>query len=101
MQNSLHPYGLPTRLGTGCRFLGTILISFVVMTSAAVVDAKEPMAIFHVGNSLTDQAYGMHDIASCVIEKQYAVADAEQDAGILRDDMQQGLGTAFRALFST
>jgi hypothetical protein len=25
--------------------------------------AAEPVAIFHVGNSLTDQAYGMHDIA--------------------------------------
>jgi hypothetical protein len=28
-----------------------------------MADAKEPLAIFHVGNSLTDQAYGMHDIA--------------------------------------
>ena len=28
------------------------------------VRAAEPVAIFHVGNSLTDQAYGMHDIAA-------------------------------------
>jgi hypothetical protein len=27
------------------------------------VPAAEPVAIFHVGNSLTDQAYGMHDLA--------------------------------------
>jgi hypothetical protein len=25
--------------------------------------AAEPVAVFHVGNSLTDQAYGMHDLA--------------------------------------
>jgi hypothetical protein len=30
----------------------------------ATLGAAEPVAIFHVGNSLTDQAYGMHDIAA-------------------------------------
>ena len=31
--------------------------------AATPAEAKEPVAVFHVGNSLTDQAYGMHDIA--------------------------------------
>lgn len=30
---------------------------------AAEAGAGEPVAVFHVGNSLTDQAYGMHDVA--------------------------------------
>ncbi len=34
-----------------------------VRLSAGPVVAAEPVAVFHVGNSLTDQAYGMHDIA--------------------------------------
>lgn len=38
--------------------LATILLALPVAAAAA-----EPVAIFHVGNSLTDQAYGMHDIA--------------------------------------
>jgi hypothetical protein len=33
------------------------------LLGAVAAEAKEPVAIFHVGNSLTDQAYGMHDIA--------------------------------------
>jgi hypothetical protein len=33
------------------------------MLGAVAAEAAEPVAIFHVGNSLTDQAYGMHDIA--------------------------------------
>jgi len=36
----------------------------VPLLFAAASDAKEPLAVFHVGNSLTDQAYGMHDIAA-------------------------------------
>ena len=40
---------------------------FVMVIAAAravsASDAQTPLAIFHVGNSLTDQAYGMHDIA--------------------------------------
>jgi hypothetical protein len=31
--------------------------------STAPSRGAEPVAIFHVGNSLTDQAYGMHDVA--------------------------------------
>ena len=34
-----------------------------LLLGAVAAEAKEPVAIFHVGNSLTDQAYGMHDIA--------------------------------------
>ena len=39
--------------------LATVL--FAVSTAPSL--AAEPVAVFHVGNSLTDQAYGMHDIA--------------------------------------
>jgi len=42
------------------------MAALVVSASCADVlpaQAAEPVAIFHVGNSLTDQAYGMHDIA--------------------------------------
>ncbi len=35
-----------------------------LLFGTARVDAVEPLAVFHVGNSLTDQAYGMHDIAA-------------------------------------
>ena len=31
---------------------------------SAGLHAAEPVAVFHVGNSLTDQAYGMHDVAA-------------------------------------
>ena len=42
------------------RFVGAAL---VVCGASLPAGAAEPVAIFHVGNSLTDQAYGMHDIA--------------------------------------
>ena len=35
----------------------------ILLMAASSVCADQPLAIFHVGNSLTDQAYGMHDIA--------------------------------------
>jgi hypothetical protein len=35
----------------------------MLLLAASSVSAEQPLAIFHVGNSLTDQAYGMHDIA--------------------------------------
>lgn len=35
----------------------------IVLAAALESSAAEPLAVFHVGNSLTDQAYGMHDIA--------------------------------------
>jgi hypothetical protein len=41
-----------------------LLVAASVLLSAPDADAKDPVAIYHVGNSLTDQAYGMHDIAS-------------------------------------
>lgn len=47
----------------------TCAISMIAAMILAVVAANlpastaEPLAIFHVGNSLTDQSYGMHDIA--------------------------------------
>jgi len=37
--------------------------SLLLFAAAAIGAAAEPVAIFHVGNSLTDQAYGMHDVA--------------------------------------
>lgn len=40
----------------------SVLLAIVVALSRASA-AEVPIAIFHVGNSLTDQAYGMHDIA--------------------------------------
>jgi hypothetical protein len=33
------------------------------VSPVSTANADQPLAIFHVGNSLTDQAYGMHDIA--------------------------------------
>ena len=47
-----------------CFWLAAMFV--IVITAERVVsasDAQPPLAIFHVGNSLTDQAYGMHDIA--------------------------------------
>ena len=48
------------------RNLAVALLTFVaalLARSPTPAQADEPVAIFHVGNSLTDQAYGMHDIA--------------------------------------
>ena len=39
------------------------LVTALVVHFTASSQAAEPVAIFHVGNSLTDQAYGVHDIA--------------------------------------
>jgi hypothetical protein len=39
------------------------LACLILLAAASSVGADQPLAIFHVGNSLTDQAYGMHDIA--------------------------------------
>lgn len=44
------------------RFLSGLVLCLVLLTGVVAV-AAEPLAVFHVGNSLTDQAYGMHDIA--------------------------------------
>lgn len=38
--------------------------SLAMLICSETVHAAEPVAVFHVGNSLTDQAYGMHDIAA-------------------------------------
>ncbi|MHB8900379.1 MAG: hypothetical protein ACYC6Y_16635 [Thermoguttaceae bacterium] len=55
-----------------CTFLlerRTAFVASVMAFLAAAGDCREavcaenPVAVFHVGNSLTDQAYGMHDIA--------------------------------------
>ena len=59
----------PCRLGRPCPdrrmgMISTCVAAIVVFLGVAAADAKEPLAIFHVGNSLTDQAYGMHDIAA-------------------------------------
>lgn len=43
--------------------LAAVFSAMMACSLAATVHADEPVAIFHVGNSLTDQAYGMHDIA--------------------------------------
>jgi hypothetical protein len=42
-----------------------LLACAAVLTLGAAPPARgaEPVAVFHVGNSLTDQAYGMHDLA--------------------------------------
>lgn len=48
---------------------GLFLAGLAMLLTAASLAADrpapstEPLAVFHVGNSLTDQAYGMHDIA--------------------------------------
>jgi len=47
-----------------CRVLRTAVVCLGVVITGKVVSAAEPVSIFHVGNSLTDQAYGMHDIAA-------------------------------------
>jgi hypothetical protein len=39
------------------------IVGVGVLVFATGAPAAEPLAVFHVGNSLTDQAYGMHDIA--------------------------------------
>lgn len=44
-------------------FLPICLLFLAQFAAAATALATEPLAIFHVGNSLTDQSYGMHDIA--------------------------------------
>jgi len=41
----------------------SMAIGLAIVAVATAVEAAEPVAIYHVGNSLTDQAYGMHDIA--------------------------------------
>ena len=43
--------------------LKNVAVFLCLWLATTAVDAKDPVAIFHVGNSLTDQAYGMHDIA--------------------------------------
>ena len=45
------------------RAVAALAVCWTILLGAAAANAKEPVAIFHVGNSLTDQAYGMHDIA--------------------------------------
>ena len=47
-----------------CAFLSVHAICSAVLFSGMPVYAAEALAVFHVGNSLTDQAYGMHDIAA-------------------------------------
>jgi hypothetical protein len=54
------PGRFPLRFGCAPRRIAACLI---LLLAAVVANANEPVAIFHVGNSLTDQAYGMHDIA--------------------------------------
>jgi len=44
--------------------LAAMILSAFLSVLCAKSRADEPVAIFHVGNSLTDQAYGMHDIAA-------------------------------------
>lgn len=53
----------PCRLHRGVRF-GRYVGACLAVLAAAVAGAAEPVAVFHVGNSLTDQAYGMHDVAA-------------------------------------
>lgn len=50
--------------GPACLLSGLLIAAVVAIQSFGAVAAEptEPVAIFHVGNSLTDQAYGMHDI---------------------------------------
>jgi hypothetical protein len=45
-------------------FSAIYAICSAVLLSVMPVHAAEVVAVFHVGNSLTDQAYGMHDIAA-------------------------------------
>lgn len=45
--------------------LSVIVVCLIAcLCTEARSTAAEPVATFHVGNSLTDQAYGMHDIAA-------------------------------------
>jgi hypothetical protein len=46
------------------QFLRAATACLTVLLATMSVDGEELVAIFHVGNSLTDQAYGMHDIAA-------------------------------------
>jgi hypothetical protein len=48
---------------TPCGNLRIVVASMSLLLVAMSSQAAEPIAIFHVGNRLTDQAYGMHDIA--------------------------------------
>jgi len=58
-------YQSPSALPLRARAHLNCLMAFLALTTLAHQElrATEPVAIFHVGNSLTDQAYGMHDIA--------------------------------------
>lgn len=47
----------------GYSMKNSMKLILLIATLAGIAQATEPVAIFHVGNSLTDQAYGMHDIA--------------------------------------
>lgn len=42
-------------------WIAAVLLSLLPPATAA--ELQKPLAVFHVGNSLTDQSYGMHDIA--------------------------------------
>jgi len=44
--------------------MSAVVICVTACLCAEAVAAAEVVAVFHVGNSLTDQAYGMHDIAA-------------------------------------
>jgi hypothetical protein len=52
--------GLLARPG---RYVIRAAVCWGVSLLAALASGAEPIAIFHVGNSLTDQSYGMHDMA--------------------------------------
>lgn len=41
----------------------SLAVCLGLLLGAVATEAADPVAVFHVGNSLTDQAYGMHDIA--------------------------------------
>ena len=41
-----------------------LVVCLVLVSLGMTAVAGETVAVFHVGNSLTDQAYGMHDIAA-------------------------------------
>jgi len=62
MSRRLCPRG--ARRTTARRYFAPMATAWAaVLLGAAMLPAAEPVAIFHVGNSLTDQAYGMHDVA--------------------------------------
>jgi len=62
--NCFGNHGCGTEPLRRCRALRTIMVGVALAMTGKVADAAEPVAVFHVGNSLTDQAYGMHDIAA-------------------------------------